>query len=66
MRDPLRHFAPPDPGAEPGTAISRESYTFSCPVCRRNPSVKAERWWEAMEECRRVGIKEVDLSLVRF
>ena len=66
MSHALRHFAPPNADAESGGAVSRTSYTFICPICRRNPIVERARWWEAVESAQRVGITEIDLSQVGF
>ena len=62
----LRHFAPPDPKAEPNSAISRDSYTFDCPRCARHPTIKRETWWQAMEDTRAARLDEIDLSQLGF
>ncbi len=66
MSHHLRHFAAPDADAESGGAISKTSYTFICPRCRRNPIIERAKWWEAVETAQRVGVKEIDLSMLGF
>lgn len=66
MTHALRHFAAPDEDAEPLDVISRHSYTFICPLCRRNPAIEKDKWWSAIERLDDIHVREIDLSLVGF
>ncbi|MFE3390598.1 hypothetical protein [Streptomyces anulatus] len=60
----LQHFAPPMAKAAPGSMISRQSYTFICPKCRRSPQMKAEAWWQLLDAWAGAGKDELDISLL--
>ncbi|WP_156301888.1 hypothetical protein [Streptomyces sp. e14] len=60
----LEHFAPPMRNAAPSSMVSRESYTFICPKCRRSPLIKAEAWWRLLEAWAEAGHDEFDISLL--
>ena len=62
----LRHFSAPDETAEPGGVVSRTSYTFICPTCRRNPSIERGKWWKSVDAVHAAGLGEVDLSMLGF
>ena len=64
MNNALRHFAPPNPDARPMTATGRGSYVFWCPKCGRTPQIKSERWWHLVDEVARVGLNDLDISLL--
>lgn len=66
MNNALRWFAPPDPDARAGTAMGHDSYVFRCPRCTRTPHIKRERWWQTIDELGRLGIRELDISLLPF
>lgn len=67
MGHALVHFAPPMRDAEPGTqGISRESYNIICPKCSRHIQLKSEKWWKLVDDCARVELPELDISLLRF
>lgn len=64
MNNALRSFAPPMFDAEPDRPMSRESYSFRCPRCRRTPRINAAKWWSIVEDCGRAGLTELDISLL--
>lgn len=66
MNNALRWFAPPMKDAEPGSSMGRESYIFACPVCTRTPQIKADRWWNLVDEAVRRNLEELDISLLPF
>ena len=66
MNSALQWFAPPDPDAGAGTATGHDSYVFWCPRCTRAPHIKKERWWQTIDELGRLGIRELDISLLPF
>ncbi len=39
-------FGPPDLRAEPGDALSRQSFGFACSRCSRSPKINRVRWIE--------------------
>lgn len=60
----LRFFAPPMYDAEPNSPMSRESYSFRCPRCRRTPRIKGAKWWSIVDDYGRAGRTELDISLL--
>jgi len=55
-------FGPPLHDAEPGGAVSRESYGFACSRCDRWPRINKDRWIALMDGARAAGISEFDVS----
>lgn len=37
-------------------------YQWNCPMCRRNPQIKADRWRAVLDAARRTGLEEYDVS----
>lgn len=66
MNYALRWFAPPMTDAQAGSSIGRNSYTFACPRCTRTPQIKADRWWELVDNVVRLDLDELDISLLTF
>ena len=66
MNFALRYFAPPNPHAEAHTAQGHDAYVFRCPRCRRTPHIRSDRWWQAVDDLGRLGVDELDISLLPF
>lgn len=66
MNHALECFAPPDPDAKPHTATGHDAYTFWCPRCGRTPHIRSDRWWQAIDDLGRLGVDELDISLLPF
>jgi hypothetical protein len=66
MNNALRCFAPPNRDAEPHTAQGHNAYVFRCPRCGRTPHIRHERWWQAIDDLGRLGVDELDISLLPF
>lgn len=64
MNHALEHFAPPMADAGPRSSVGRESYTFICPRCGRNPQIKFDKWWRLLEAVAESGRDEFDISLL--
>jgi hypothetical protein len=67
MNHALEHFAPPEGDrAKPLTATGRDSYVFICPRCSRTPHIRRDHWWRAIDDLGRLGVDELDISLLPF
>ena len=67
MNHALEYFAPPyGDDAKPNSGMGRESYVFRCPHCPRTPHIKKDRWWQAIDDLGRLGVDELDISLLPF
>ena len=42
----------------------RGAFVFWCPSCPRTPQIGDGRWWAAVDEAARVGLREIDVSLI--
>ena len=50
MNHALKFFAPPDTEATERSGLALGAYVFRCPRCPRTPQVKADRWWQLLDD----------------
>ncbi|WP_405132808.1 hypothetical protein [Nocardia sp. NBC_01388] len=69
MNHALRWFAPPSTARENeelDANFSYRSYVFRCPLCRRNPKISGDQWWEIVDRMAIEGFSALDLSMLEF
>jgi hypothetical protein len=59
----LKSWHEPDPTAEPGSVVSRDSYGFYCHRCGRNPKLTPDKFWTLIQRVvTETTLTDVDLS----
>lgn len=68
MNHALEWFAAPATSQEEADEfnLSRSSYDFRCPRCRRNPRIDRHRWWSLIDAAAVNGLGSIDLSLLPY
>jgi hypothetical protein len=64
MNHALNFFAPPDVEATERSGSALGAYVFRCPKCPRTPQIKADRWWQLLDEPVRADADRLDISLL--